>query len=92
MCHGFHSQKRVHSLKRVHSTIEKDDADLATLSACVTWGGAEVRVSWSSRSLKSSRSEKSSWYNRKSERSLPHVLRALHGVEPKCVRHGVYGR
>ena len=43
-----YAQKRVLGRKRVHGTIEKEQAELATHSACVTWGGAKVHASWSS--------------------------------------------
>ena len=64
--------------KRAHSTIEKEGAELTTHSACVTWGGAEVYASQSSRLVKSSRLEKSSWYNRKSVSIASHT---------KCMHH-----
>merc|ERR1711954_477772 len=60
--------------KRVHGTIEKEQAELTTGSACVIWGRAEVHASRSSRSEKSSQ-------------SLPHVVPASHGAEPKCLCH-----
>ena len=56
---------RVHGRKRVNGLIEKERAELATHSACVTCGKADICTSWSSRSEKSSWLEKSSQYNRK---------------------------
>ena len=50
----------VHGRKWVHSTIEKEQAELTTPSACVTRGRAKVLASRSSPSDKSSRLEKSS--------------------------------
>ena len=40
-----HGQKRVHGRKRVHITIEKEQAELATCSACITGGRAKVCAS-----------------------------------------------
>ena len=57
---GVHGQKRVPGWKRVHSTIEKEQVELTRGSACVIWGGAKMRASRGSRSIKSSQLEKSS--------------------------------
>ena len=78
MRHRVHGQQRVSGWKRVYGTIEKEQAELATCSACITWGGAEVCASRSSRSVKSSRLEKSSQYNRKRASGVRHT---------ECVRH-----
>merc|ERR1711954_457192 len=43
MHHLVHGRKRVHGWKRVHGTIEKEQAELTTCSACITWGRANVR-------------------------------------------------
>ena len=81
--HGVHGRLRLHGGERVHSTIEQELAEVATHSACVTWGGAKVRTSWSSWSVKSSRSEnnlrseKSSRYNRK-RASGAHYTQCVH--------------
>ena len=38
MCHGVQGRKRVHGWEKVHGTIEKEGAELATQSVCVTKG------------------------------------------------------
>ena len=66
---------------------------LGLLLVCFGVIKEEVRASRSSRSVKSSRSEKSSRYNRKrASGSSPHAVRASHGAELKCVRHGAHGQ
>ena len=77
--HGVHSQKRVHGRKRVYCTIEKT-ASVESHMQCVIHIGCSSKAasdcvkgivslpaSRSSRWVKSSWSEKSSWYNRKEQ-------------------------